>query len=162
MLLLFLAGGADLARAYFVGVQTSDAARESALFIARNASYDSLTDYQNIEIQGSSTGSCSGTDCSTCIAADKCPAVTVGAQAFAGSLLSCPSGSTTFNFTPYAKRDSPLSQTFPSGGDVADAGYTTDSFSVKVTVTCALPLLTPILLSPVSVVATSSAYVVEP
>jgi len=39
VLLLFLAGGSDLARVYFVGNQTVDAAREAALYAAHHPGY---------------------------------------------------------------------------------------------------------------------------
>jgi hypothetical protein len=160
VLLLFLAGGLDLARAFFVGVETSDEAREATLFISRTAQpfgYDSLSTYDSY--LPAPSGSCSGSDCTSA------PAAAVAEQAFASSgMLSCPIGSTSFTFTPYSNTQAPLSQTFPvsSGGDEAGAGYAKDSFTVTARVTCNLPLLTPLLSSPVTIGATSTAYVVEP
>lgn len=41
ILLVLLAGGADLARAFFVGIQIADAARQAALYAANNPNYTS-------------------------------------------------------------------------------------------------------------------------
>lgn len=143
LLLLFVVGGTDLARAYFVGVEVSDAARESALYIARTGPYGSPASYA---AQIPPSGSCTGSACSTY------PAIFVGDQAFAGSLLTCPSSATTWTIAPAP------STTMPA----AASGYESDSFQVSVTVTCALRLLTPLLPSSVAIEAQSSAYVVQP
>lgn len=143
LLLLLVVGGTDLARAYFVGVEVSDAARESALYIARTGPYGSPASYA---AQIPPSGSCTGSACSTY------PAIFVGEQAFAGSLLTCPSAATTWTVAP------PLLPNTPS----PSSGYGSDSFEVSVTVTCALRLLTPLLPSPVAIEAKSTAYVVEP
>ncbi len=143
LLLLLVVGGSDLARAYFVGIEVSDAARESALYIARTGPFNTAGSYSAIIPP---TGSCTGSSCSSY------PAIYVGEQAFAGSLLTCPPAATTWTFAP-----APDSFTLGTSN-----GYSSDSFQVSVSVSCALSMLTPGAPSPVTIRANSNAYVVEP
>ena len=144
LLLLLVVGGSDLARAYFVGIEVSDAARESAMYIARSGPFNTQASYAALL---PSNGSCTGTACSTLY-----PAIFIGDQAFAGSLLTCPQSATTWTFAP-----APDSFTPGTSG-----GYSSDSFEVSVSVSCALSMLTPGAGPPVEIKADSSAYVVQP
>jgi Flp pilus assembly protein TadG len=143
LLLLLVIGGSDLARAYFVGIEISDAARESAMYIARTGPYNTQSSYAAILPP---TGTCTGSTCSSY------PAIFIGEQAFAGSLLSCPPAATTWTF-------SPAPGTFTLG---TSGGYSSDSFQVSVSVTCALSMMIPGPASTVDIKANSNAYVVQP
>jgi len=149
ILLFLVAGGGDLARAYFVGIQMSDGARESALYIAANGPY--LT-------QGSSTASSeyaaelpsSGTytGCPTAGGAEG-PAVDAGCQAFSGSFLACPSNDIKWTFAPATLPTQPGTPT-------------SDSFTVTVTAVCKLSMVLALVAPSVSIKSTSTAYVVQP
>jgi hypothetical protein len=122
LLLLLLSGGADLARAYFVGIQIADGARQAALYASDNppvsdAPGSGYTSPDLVAIAKNNAGSAAGL--LGCPAADI--AVTVGAT------------------TPYG-----------SSG----------SFYQPISVTCALPLLTPLLPSPVHIASKAEALIV--
>lgn len=118
VLLLLLAGGADLARAYFVGIQVADGARQAALYASNSGG-----SYTSAEL--------------TQIAAD---------NAGAGSLLGCPANGVTVTFGSTTGNAPPLSST--------------KLYRQPVTVVCELPLLTPLLPSPVAIRATAEVLVV--
>ncbi|MDA8332224.1 MAG: pilus assembly protein [Candidatus Dormibacteraeota bacterium] len=144
LLLLLLAGGVDLARAYFVGIEVSNAAREASLYLARNAPFVSSAQYSSaLPPSGTETGcpSPGGTEG---------PAVDAGCASFHGTFLSCPSSEMTWRFSP---TDLPPQ----SGTDPA-----TDSFTVTVTATCRLDLLTPLLPPAVTIGGSSTSLVVQP
>lgn len=113
------------------------------MYIARTGPFNTQASYSALL---PSSGSCTGSACSSY------PAVLIGDQAFAGSLLSCPLSATTWTF-------SPAPGVFTPG---TTDGYSSDSFEVSVSVSCALSMLTPGTPSPVNIEANSSAYVVQP
>jgi hypothetical protein len=144
LLLLLLAGGVDLARAYFVGIEVSNAAREATLYVAREGPYLSPSDYQSeLPPSGSYTG------CPSPGGAEG-PAVDAGCASFQGSFLSCPANEMRWQFNP---------ATLPSqsGSDPVS-----DSFKVTVTATCRLDLLTPLLPPSVTISGSSTSMVVQP
>ena len=130
ILLLLLAGGADLARAYFVGIQVSDGAREASLYIARDAPYTSSSDYSSVLPSSNPYSGCPSTT-----GGAEGPAIDAGCGAFGGSFLSCPSSGITWTLS----RD-----TLPSQSGTSP---TSDSFKVTVTAVCQLHLLTPLLVN---------------
>jgi hypothetical protein len=144
LLLLLLAGGVDLARAYFVGIEVSNAAREATLYVARDAPYLTSADYQLVlPPSGSYTGcpSPGGTEG---------PAVDAGCASFQGSFLSCPANEMTWEFGP-------ATMPLQSGTNPVS-----DSFRVTVTATCRLDLLTPLLPPTVTISGSSTSMVVQP
>lgn len=144
LLLLLLAGGVDLARAYFVGIEVSNAAREASLYVARDAPYLTSADYASaLPTGGSETG------CPSSGGAEG-PAVDAGCASFQGSLLSCPASEMTWQFNP---------STLPSQSGTDPAS---DSFKVTVTATCRLDLLTPLLPPAVTIGGSSTSFVVQP
>lgn len=95
LLFLIVAGGVDLARAYFLGIETSNGAAQAALYVADNSS---------------NTGSPP-----TSYAATKLKSVV--AYSYGGSLLSCPSVSVTQNQSTSASGPSSTnSDTYPASG----------------------------------------------
>ncbi len=113
ILLLLLSGGADLARAYFVGIQIADGARQAGLYASDNPPVTtvSASGYTTADLQAiAESNAGSGTGLLGCPSADV--TVTVGATIAYGS----------------------------SG-----------SYYQPITVSCALPLLTPLLPSPVDI-----------
>lgn len=145
ILLLLLAGGVDLARAYFVGIEMSNAAREASLYIARGAPYGSSSAYAAVLPP---SGTYSG--CPASGGGSEGPAVDAGCSSFAGSVLSCPSNELVWTISP----TSLPTQTPPSP--------TNDSFLVTVHATCHLDMLTPLLPAAVTVSGTSSSWVIQP
>ena len=145
VLLLLLAGGVDLARAYFVGIEMSNAAREASLYMARGAPYPSSSAYAAFLPPG---GSYSG--CPTTEGGAEGPAVDAACSSFAGTILSCPSNELHWTFSP----TSLPTQTPPSP--------TTDSFLVTVRATCHLDMLTPLLPAVLTVSGTSTSWVIQP
>ena len=122
ILLLLLSGGADLARAYFVGIQIADGARQAALYASDNPPNSSVpgSGYTTLQLQE--------------IASENAGA--------GGGLLGCPSADikvTVGSTTPYG-----------SSG----------SYYQPIAVTCSLPLLTPLLPSPVHIASRAEALVV--
>ena len=144
LLLLLVVGGSDLARAYFIGIEVSEAARASVMYIARSGPFNTPGSYSTALLPP--TGSCTGTACSSY------PAISIGDQSFAGSLITCPLSATTWTF-------SPAPDSFTPG---TTGGYSSDSFEVTASVSCALNMLTPGAGPPVDIKAESSAYVVQP
>lgn len=144
LLLLLLAGGVDLARAYFVGIEMSNAAREASLYIARDAPYGSNTAYTSVLPAG---GMYSG--CPTTGGGSEGPAVDAGCSSFAGAVLSCPSSEVSWTISPTA---------IPT----LTGSTTTDSFLVTVRAVCRLDLLTPLLPPTVTVSGTSASWVIQP
>lgn len=119
IVLLLLAGGADLARAYFVGIEVADGARQAALYAADNAGTVALPGYTAAQL-------------------------TAIADSNAGSgLLTCAGGHPTVSV--------PATTSDPNSPSTAQ--------DQKVTVSCALPLLIPILHSPATVTATVTAVI---
>ena len=139
LLLLLLAGGADLARAYFVGIQVSNAAREASLYVAGNAPYANGDYTAVLPTSGTYHGCLPGVG--------EGPAIAAGCASFAGSPLSCPSNEIIWTVSPTA---------LPS-----TTGYAGNSFPVTVTATCNLDLLTPLLPTTVSISSTSSSWVLQ-
>lgn len=118
-MLLLLAGGADLARAYFVGIEVADGARQAALYAADNAGTVALPGYTAAQL-------------------------TAIADSNAGSgPLTCPAAHLTVSV--------PATTSDPNSPSTAQ--------DQKVTVSCALPLLIPILHSPAIVTATVTAVI---
>lgn len=144
ILLLLLAGAADLARAYFVGVEVSNAAREASLYIARDAPYISPSDFTSVLPPGGVYHGCPAAGGS------EGPAVDAGCSSFDASVLSCPSSEISWTLTPDA---------LPSQSGSSPSA---DSFKVTVTALCQLDLLTPLLPPTVSISTTSSSWVVQP
>jgi len=144
LLLLLVAGGGDLARAYFVGIQMSDGAREAALYLAANPPYTSASYTAALPPSGTYTG------CPTTSGGAEGPAVDAGCQAFAGSLLTCPTGGISWSFTP----TSLPTQTPPN--------TLGDSFTVKVTAVCKMNLILALVAPSVTIRSTGSASVVQP
>jgi Flp pilus assembly protein TadG len=116
ILLLLLAGGADLARAYFIGIEVADGARQAALYAADNPGYTS-SQLQMVAENNAGSG-----------------------------VLTCPSSHLTV--TAPAPTADPNS---PSG-----ASAFTDQ---TVTVSCALPLLLPLIHSPATITSTVTAVI---
>ncbi|MHB1576436.1 MAG: TadE/TadG family type IV pilus assembly protein [Candidatus Dormibacteria bacterium] len=113
ILLLLLAGGADLARAYFVGIQIADGARSAALYAANNP--DTFT------YNSSATNTAE---------------LQAIAQSNTGTApLVCPTGDLTLT----------LGSQYPSSPIVSPDYYQ------PITLVCELPLLTPLLPSPVKI-----------
>lgn len=126
LLLVLFSGGADLARAYFVGIQLADAARQAAVYASGNAPV--------IDASGSTYLPGSG------YTATQLQAI---AENNAGSgLLNCPASAITVSTNP----SSPV----PGGAPYYET----------VTVACHLPLLTPLLPSPVTIRTTAQVLVV--
>jgi len=115
IMLLLVAGGADLARSFFVGMEVADGAREAALVAADNP-YTTYTQAQFTKLIQDTYG---------------------------GSPLTCPVGD--------------LTATPTTGPDPSGLGAT-DQF---ITVTCNLPLITPLLPSPVTITARASSVIVQ-
>lgn len=86
ILMLLLAGGADLARVYFAGVEVQNGARDAALYMTHNP--------------GTGSPATFGT-----------PQLTKIVQSgYQGSLLACPTGSITI--TPSAQTPGPVNGTY--------------------------------------------------
>lgn len=122
ILLLLLSGGADLARAYYVGIQIADGARQAALYASDNppdttAPGSGYTSANLTTIAESNAGSTAG-------------------------LLGCPSADITVTVGSTTK--------YGSSG----------SFYQPISVSCALPLLTPLLPSPVHIASKAEALIV--
>lgn len=95
LLFLIVAGGVDLARAYFLGIETSNGAAQAALYVADNASNSGSppTSFTAAQLKGVVTTS------------------------YGGSLLSCPSISVTQNQSISASEPNGTdSDTYPSAG----------------------------------------------
>jgi Flp pilus assembly protein TadG len=122
ILLLLLSGGADLARAYFVGIQIADGARQAALYASDNP--------PNSQAPGSGYTSA------------ELEAIAKDNAGSAAGLLGCPSGAITVTV------GSPT------------AYGTSGSFYQPISVSCALPLLTPLLPSPVHIASQAEALIV--
>ncbi|HUY97948.1 MAG TPA: putative Ig domain-containing protein [Verrucomicrobiae bacterium] len=120
--LLLLVGGSDLARAYFVGIQVADGARQAALFAADNPS---ASPSQIAAVAEKNTGS--------------------NGSGLAATVLDCPVAN--------------LSAAIPAA--VPDPNGANGFDDQKVTVTCQLPLLTPLLPSPVVISASAVGLVQE-
>ena len=118
--LLLLVAGSDLARAYFVGIQVADGARQAALFAADNPGVSAGAIAAVAEKNTGSNGS-----------------------GLAATVLDCPAAA--------------LAVSAPA--PFADTGGAAGFDDQKVTVTCRLPLFTPLLPSPVSVSATAVGLV---
>ncbi|MDA8330641.1 MAG: pilus assembly protein [Candidatus Dormibacteraeota bacterium] len=121
LLLLLLSGGADLARAYFVGIQIADGARQAALYASDNppvsgAPGSGYTSADLVAIAKNNAGSTAG-------------------------LLGCPTADITVTVGS--------TTTYSSGG-----------FYQPISVSCALPLLTPLLPSPVHIASNAEALIV--
>lgn len=119
ILLLLMAGGTDLARAYFVGIQVADGARQAALFASEYGS--TYTSGQLTTIAESNAGS--------------------------GGFLGCPSTHIGVSF----------------GTGTGETGSSTGSskpYYQPVTVICNLPMLTPLIPSPVAIRATAEVLIV--
>lgn len=56
MLLLLLSGGADLARAYFVGIQVADGARQAALYASNNSETYTSSELTQIAVSNAGAG----------------------------------------------------------------------------------------------------------
>jgi hypothetical protein len=145
ILLLLLAGGVDLARAYFVGIEMSNAAREASLYLAREAPYASGPSYAAELPPGGAYSGCPAT-----AGGSEGPAIDAGCSSFAGSILSCPSNELHWTISP----TSLPAQTPPSPG--------TDSSLVTVHATCNLDMLTPLLPAAVTVSGTSTSWMIQP
>lgn len=140
-LLLLLAGGADLARAYFVGIEVSNAAREASLYVAGNAPYTNSSGYSAVlPPSGHYTGCPSS-------GGSEGPAVDAGCSSYSGSPLSCPSNEVSWTFSPASM---PTSTSAPG-----------NSFQVTVVAKCQLDLLTPLLPPHVTISSTSTSWVLQ-
>ncbi len=144
VLLILVAGGVDLARAYFVGIEMTNAAREASLYVAREAPYLSATAYGDVL---PSTIPYSG--CPTPVATSEGAALAVGCASFAGSLLSCPSNEVTWTSLNPTNLPAQASPPNPSS----------DSFPFSISVQCKLDLLTPLLPPSVTISSTSTSWV---
>lgn len=129
IMLLLLAGGADLARVFFVGIEITDGARQAALYAADNAG--TLYDADGGQL---STTSPTTQQQLTFIAA--------GSAGF----LQCPSGDIHVSVPPTTPDQY-------SGSNALAVDQT-------VTVVCRLPLLTPLLPSPVTIVSSATGLVI--
>ena len=132
ILLLLSAGAADLARAYFMGIETSNGAAQAAMYVANHSSNTATStsgpkDYTSSQL------------------------TTVINSSYGGSPLSCPTVnvSQSQSFTP----------TGPS--PINSNSYPSKSFYEYVTVTCDFYPLTPFFPASITLKATSSDYVVE-
>lgn len=145
VLLLLVAGGADLARAYFVGIEMDNAAREASLYVARQAPYLSSGEYAAV-LPSPSPAAFAG-----CPAAGgpEGPAIDAGCSSFAGSLLSCPSNEITWTLISPTALPAQASPPDPAS----------DSFSFTITARCQLDLLTPLLPPTVTISSTSTSWV---
>lgn len=133
VLLILLAGGADLTRAFFVGIQIADGARSAALYAADNPdtfTYD-LTNEQGTPPEPVAQSALSA----------------VVAQESGFNVLTCPSADLHLTLGPQVPP--------PSGTNIPAGAY-----YQPVTVTCQLPLLTPGLPSPVTIRSTATALIV--
>lgn len=131
IVLLLLGGGADLARVYFMGIETSNGAAQAALYVANQTSDSSPP---------------------TFISSSQLRSIVLAS--YGGSLLSCPSVAVRQS---ESQAQPPV---YPSGNSTSYP--TSGSFYELVTVTCKFTPLTPFLPVSLSLVAASSAYVVEP
>ena len=124
ILLLLLSGGADLARAYFVGIQIADGARQAALYASDNppviVNGNPLYGYTSAELETIAKNNAGST----------------------AGLLGCPSADITVTVGSTTAYGS-------SGG-----------FYQPISVSCALPLLTPLLPSPVHIASKAEALIV--
>jgi Flp pilus assembly protein TadG len=122
ILLLLLSGGADLARAYFVGIQIADGARQAALYASDNPPV------KNAPSSGYTTGDLQ--------------LIARNNAGSGGGLLGCPSADIQVT----------VGATSPYG--------TSGSYYQPISVSCALPLLTPLLPSPVHIASQAEALIV--
>lgn len=119
IVLLLLAGGSDLARAYFVGTQVADGARQAALYAADNPGAPTSDISAVAEHNTGSNGS-----------------------GLAATVLDCPPSKL-------------LVTVAPATPDASATGFDDQT----VTVTCHLPLLTPLLPSPITISASAVGLV---
>ncbi|MDA8394248.1 MAG: pilus assembly protein [Candidatus Dormibacteraeota bacterium] len=122
ILLLLLSGGADLARAYFVGIQIADGARQAALYASDNPPVNGVSPsgYTPTELEAIAKNNAGST----------------------AGLLGCPSADITVTV-----------------GSTTAYG-SSGSFYQPISVSCALPLLTPLLPSPVHIASKAEALIV--
>lgn len=151
-------GGGGLARAYFVGIQVSNAARDASLYIAREAPYyppqpGVPTTTGNYSTMVPSANPYVG--CSTAGGSSEGLAVAIGCQSFAGtptfvnSLVGCPANDMTWTVTPLVLP--------PQSGNSAQ-----DSFAATVTANCQLQLFLPFVPPSINISSTSTSWVVQP
>ncbi len=148
LLLLLIGAGSVLGRAYFVGIEMSNAAREASLYVARNAPYTSGTGtagtYSYVLPNPDPYTSCPSTT-----GGAEGGAVDAGCASFAGSALTCPASNISWQITP-------TSMPQQTGNSVSD------SFEVKVTTTCMLPTYLPFMPPTEKIVGTSTSWVQQP
>lgn len=120
VLLFLIAGGADLTRSFFVGIQIADAARQAALYAANNAGTYDQAQLQTVAVNNAGSGP-----------------------------LVCPTGDLRVT----------LGATYSDGALPSDPLLTQQPYFQPVVVTCSLPLLTPLLPSPVTIRTTATALV---
>lgn len=133
LLLLLMAGGLDLARVYFLGIETSNGAAQAAMYVANYSSGTNTT----------SSGP-------TTFTAAQLKSVVTGS--YGGSLLSC--GSVTV-------RQSQSSNPSGPSGTNSDSYPASGSFYEYVTVTCRFSPLTPLIPVGINLTSTSSDLVLE-
>ncbi|HVC38613.1 MAG TPA: TadE/TadG family type IV pilus assembly protein [Candidatus Dormibacteraeota bacterium] len=126
LLLLLFSGGADLARAYFVGIQVADGARQAAVYASGNAP----------TLDPSGSGYLAGTGYTAA------QLQTIAENNAGAGPLNCPTSGLTVTSSP--------SSPTPGGAPYYET----------VTVSCRLPLLTPLLPSPVTIGSTAQVLVV--
>lgn len=86
VLLLLLAGGADLARAYFAGIEVQDGARDAALYMTHHPGTGSPASFTASQLK------------------------LIVESGYQGSLLSCPTGS--IQISPSAQSPGPVAGTY--------------------------------------------------
>ncbi len=133
LLLLLVAGGVDLARVYFMGIETSNGAAQAALFVANNSS---------------NTATPTGPQSFSSAYLEA-----LVSKSYAGSLLSCASIKVTQNQSP-----SPSGPTSDNSNIYPVSG----SFYEYVTVSCLFTPLTPFVPMGITLKATSSNFIYEP
>jgi Flp pilus assembly protein TadG len=133
LLLILLAAGADLARIYFLGIETSNGAAQAAMYVANNSSDT------NTATAGPTTYTAAQLK-------------SVVSSSYSGSFLSCGSISVTQNQSSSPTGPSRInSDTYPTSG----------SFYEYVTVTCNFSPLTPLIPVGLKLKSTSSDLVLE-
>lgn len=133
ILVLLSGGAADLARAYFMGIEASNGAAAAAMYVAEHASNTASAPSGPTEFTSSQL------------------AAVVNAS-YGGSLLSCP--------TVTVSQSQSLTPTGPSSTN--SNSYPSKSFYEYVTVICGFYPLTPFFPVSMTLRATSSDYVLEP